>query len=193
MTVAINIKLDGSIGAIIKKMSGSVGPASAKGVLRAANHAGGEIAQVVVEKFPGGTGQLAGSFLPATFVESTEGVAAGALSDLVHAGIQDKGGTIKPKTVKMLAVPISNIAKKMWPRDWAKDELTLITSKKDNLILAGIDGKKITPHYILKASVDIIGRNYVIEASQRARPRVNEIMNEELQIGVDSAVEDVDG
>lgn len=198
MTFSISIKLDKPIGPFLQNVGESATPSAARAVLRAANHMGGEIARVVVEKFPGGTGQLAGSFMPAAFVESTRGVAAGALSDLPHARVLDSG---EPDPIvssrgpeKMLAIPLSGVAKTKWPRDWAKDDLTLIKSKNDNLILAGIEGSgekaKITPHYLLLAEVSIKGRHYVDEATKRGRPRVNEILNEELQTGLDEAVDE---
>jgi hypothetical protein len=153
--------------------------AFAKAVLRAASFAGGEIRRLVESTFPGSKGNLARSFLPATFVQAKEGViAAGAVSDEPHADIQDRGGTIYPRTVKMLAIPLTPYAEKRWPRDWPRDDLTIIRSKRGNLLLMDIRSKKLVPQYVLKDSVTIKGKQYISRAERAARPEVEAIAEE---------------
>lgn len=87
----VSVTYQGSVGTIADKWIQRLTPALAKEVLRLANEAGGFIAKIVVATFRGGGG-LARSFLPARFVSSPDGVAAGALSDLPQAGVLDGMG-----------------------------------------------------------------------------------------------------
>lgn len=183
-----------NLGVILSMLSGRIEAQTADLVLRAAQHAEGEIRSVIYEVFPEGrTGGLARSFR-ATFIgRDVDGVTSAAVSsDLVYARIQDEGGTITPKTTQRLAVPLKRLAVGKWPRHYAKDELTLIKSKRGNSILAKVTktkgGKdKIDPHFVLVRSVTLRGRGYVAIAEARARPGIEEIMAEGLQRLVDQA------
>ena len=138
----------------------------AKTILRIANKIGGKIAETVIEVFPRGTGALARSFLPARLLVVQGGyVKAGALSDLVYAGILDEGGVIRPKTAKALAIPLNRQAAKMWPRDLPRKQ----TFVHDSVIFfkANMKARKGKPMYVLRKSVRITGRHYLAYAIQK--------------------------
>jgi hypothetical protein len=174
----------GTAGLVLDGIAKAIDPTMAKAALKAASYAGAEIGRQVIKDFPRGVGALARSFLPATMIETAPGsVSAGALSRLVYAGIQDEGGTIRPKTAQMLAVPVSKKAKKLWPRDWPAKGLVCIKSKKGNLLL--IDArmakrKKIVVHYVLKDSVKITGSGYLDTASDAIRDKVQAVFAEAI-------------
>lgn len=181
------------LGLVLSMLSGRIEAQTADLVLRAAQHAEGEIRAVIYETFPEGrTGALARSFRATFLGRDADGVTSAAVSsDLVYARIQDEGGTIRPKTTQRLAVPLKRLPVGKWPRHYGKDELTLIRSKRGNSILAKVTktkgGKdKIDPHFVLVRQVTIKGRGYVAIAEARARPGVEEIMAEGLQKLVDS-------
>lgn len=193
----IEAKYDPDPGLMVGSIAGRISPAMAKGVLRAANHAGGIITETVMATFTSGRGNLARSFVPARFIEkSDKKVSAGALSDLPQAHILDKGGTIRPRTAGALAIPLSGRAKNLWPRDWPQDKLQLIKNKKTGkALLAEVTGtgssKKTTWHYVLKDEVSIRGRGYIDEAQRKAEEPVGkimaEVMDEAAQEGLDDA------
>lgn len=180
----MSIKVDtdaygADVGLLLETISKSIDPISAKAALRAANYAGGEIAKSVVRFFPRGKGALARSFLPATFLERKPGlVSAGALSDLIYARIQDEGGTITPKTVKLLAVPISNVAKTKWPRDWPADALQFVKTGRGKMLLIDAKSKNLVVHYVLQSKVVIRGRHYLDDAEARAQPKIEAIFHD---------------
>lgn len=180
----------GVLSAEVKKLT----PATARSVLRAANYAGGIIGGIVkntLTKWP--TGALAKSFLPARFVEqSDKKVSAEAASDLPYAGIQDKGGTIKGgKTATMLAIPLTAKARTLWPREWAKNELTLIPSKDSGpALLCTKQGRgkrySLVPQYALKKSVRIMGAHYLETAQDASQQGVVDILNEDIREALES-------
>ena len=157
-------------------------------LLQAAVHAEGELKQSIADTFPsGGTGALARN--PKAMLLETKGVvkSAGAFLDLVYALIQDEGGTIKAKTVKNLAIPLSNEAKVpgKWPRTWAPKTLFFLKSKRGNKLLAERIGKgRIKPHYLLKPSVTIKGKGYVERARRSAEKIIAEIIGEHVGLAI---------
>jgi hypothetical protein len=183
--VTIDVELDRDVGEMFAHAAEELNPDLAKAVLKAANYGGGVVTETVFAKFPKGTSALARSFLPAKFISAPEGtIAAGAMSDLPYARIQDEGGTIRPKHRKTLAVPISKEAKTKWPRDWPGKDLALIKSKRGNLLLIGAKEKELTVHYVLKESVKIQGRNYLGDAKDEAAPVIEKMVGEDVAIGV---------
>lgn len=190
----------GDVGLFLSTLSGRIAGDTAGLVLRAAQHAEGEIRAVVYETFPEGrTGALARSFRTTFIGRDADGVtSAAASSDLVYARIQDEGGTVRPSSVQRLAIPLKRLPVGKWPRHFAKGELTLIKSKRGNSILAkvtkGRGGKdKIDPQFVLVKESRIRGRGYVVLAAERARPGIEEIMSEGMQRIVDSAASGVGG
>ncbi len=185
--MTLTVKIKGDAGLIIDEMREEFEPAMARAVFGAAHFAGGKLAEVSMAVFPKSTGRLGSSFMPPKFIATGKNVAAGALSTLPHADILDRGGTIKPRTVKMLAIPLSKKAKKLWPREWPKGELVRITSKKGNVLLVTPKGKGgMDLHYLLKKSVDITGRGYIERAREEAEPDVAEIVAEEMEVTFDA-------
>ena len=144
--------------------------AAASGVLLAAEHAAGEIRNRVLRVFTGApTGNLARSFT-ATFVGNTEGgIGAMAASDLIYAGIQDRGGVIKPKSVKRLAIPQVRLPIGKWPRHFAKGELV---RRGGALYEAGEGGRKM---FVLARQVRITGRNYIEDTLKDIEEELGEI------------------
>lgn len=187
MTDGVDIKLERGIN-LSTKISAlkAMGP---KLVLKAANHAGGEIARSVYAKHGGGSGALARSFLPASFVSAPNGqVAAGAFSDLVYAEVQDQGGTIEPKSGKNLAIPIG--AKRTdvrWPRDYPKDSLKFIMAKGKKLLVEKVGkGKDFVVRFVLKPSVKITGSGYLAAAASAAEPGIEKILQENVDEALDA-------
>lgn len=182
LSVEINDGLTGILTTIVERF----GPAHRKAALKAANYAGGAIAEEVYSRH-GGSGNLARSFLPATFIDTDEGVGAAAVSDLVYAGRLNRGDSeTDPVTSTrpggMLAMPLTDWAKKRWPRD-VGGELFLIKSKRGNLLLMNRDG----PQYLLRKSFHISGSGYIDAAAEKSKARVAEIIDEANQQIIDEA------
>lgn len=154
-------------------------------VLKAANHAGGEIAKSVFARHGGGSGALARSFLPAAFTDAPAGtVAAGAFSDLVYAEIQDQGGTIKPKTGKNLAIPVGQKRSDVrWPRDYGKGQLHYMRSKSGKALLVENvgRGKDIRVRFVLRPQVIVRGSGYLKAAADAAAPGIDRIIAEGVE------------
>lgn len=91
-----------------------------------------------------------------TTIETIEGTIG---SDLVYAGVQEFGGTIRAKRVKYLTIPLKaaldahGIPLKRSARDW--ENTFVARSKAGNLIIFQKNGASITPLYVLKTSVYI--------------------------------------
>lgn len=70
-----------------------------------------------------------------------------------------KGGIIRPKNGRMLAIPLTDAARRKWPREWPRDELFIIRRKhdgKDQAVLARKKGKRglLEELYVLKRWVE---------------------------------------
>lgn len=188
--IDFEFKREGSdVGLILSALASAGQDEMAGLVLRAAQHAEGEIRAVCYDVFPEGrTGALPRSFR-ATFIgRETNIVSAAARSDLVYAGIQDQGGTITPKSVQYLAVPVKRLPVGKWPRHFSKDELKYIgKSRAGNPMLGkvGKRSKRVEPYFVLVKSVTIKGRGYIAIAADRAAPGIEEIMAEGLTRFVD--------
>ena len=134
-------------------------------------------AKHVAAEAPRDTSQLARSFLANVgFVErSDETVTTRTHSPLPYARIQDQGGTIKPKTAKMLAIPFTAKARARWPRDWARDKLALIEVRGKKFLIERV-GEKAIFHYILKESVTLEGKQYIAKAKRKAAPEIDRLV-----------------
>lgn len=175
--MTFSVKVESNVAKVLSDVEDGIDPTAARAVLKAATFAGGVIATKGMALFQDTKGSLPRSFLPARYVTSEGGIAAGALSDLPHADIQNKGGVIKGKG-KKLAIPLTAAAKHKWPRDWGKD-LFVAKSKKGNVLL--FDKATGTPQYALKDSVTIPGTGYIDEAVPEAQEVATQILDEELQ------------
>lgn len=172
MTVQLTAKLTKSPGLFFRRKFDAVDAALAGGVLDAAIYQEGILRRVVVRETRDGTGRLPRSF-KARMLSGSGRVSAGVLSSLEYAAIQDVGGVIKPKTQKNLAIPLKRLPAGKWPRDFG-DQLTLIRSRKGNLILAKIRRGRIDPYFVLKPSVRIPGKQYLAQAQDEGADGVAE-------------------
>ncbi len=200
--MSLSIQRSGpDVAVVLEGLTQELDLAQAKLVLRAAQHVVGEIRATLYETVRSGTtGQLARSF-EASFVERNgKTVSAAAGSDLIYARIQDEGGTILPRTVKRLAVPLNDNGRLpigKWPRHWAPGALTLIKSKRGNDLLAEIKGvgkrAKIIPRYALVKSVTLSPKGYLETAARRAEPGVEEILAEGVGDAADQVIDGAGG
>ena len=164
------------------KLGDEMNPKIAKLLLKAADFAGREIATTAMATFKDPTGALARSFLPARFVQSSEGIAAAAVSDLPYAEIQDVGGVITPKNADHLAIPLTSVAKKQNPREWPAKRLFFLEIKRTrNKFLAERVGSKLRFHYLLRERVRIPATNYLSKAMEAAEPEINDIIEQGVQ------------
>jgi len=196
MTEPFEVRIDPPVGLVIDAVADIINPTIRDATLLAANHAGGIIATVVTRTFKG-TGDLARSFLPAHFVKGKSGnvTGAAATSDKPQARILDQGGTIRPKTAKALAIPITPHAKNLWPREWPQEKLSLVVNKKTGKALLAEtvgEGKsaKLIYHYVLLKKAEITGRHYLDEARKKAVPIVSKIMADAIEKAAKEAARD---
>jgi len=108
-------------------------------------------------------GDLARSYEVQLLDQGGDFISVGVFSDLVYAEIQDVGGEINAKK-KYLAIPhkdAKSIIGVRWPRDFPKDALQFVKSKKQGTALL-YQGKKLM--FILKERVDIPGLRYLDKA-----------------------------
>jgi len=184
----VDVKISSDVEEVLGAVADSLDPTVAKAVLKAANFAGGAIAEEVTNEFSGGRGNLARSFLPARFVSTDVGIGAGALSDLPYADVQDRGGTITPREKQFLAIPLDKTAgeRVLWPRD-RNDLFPWVNKKTGNLFLATTVGKRLKIEYLLKESVTIKPTHYLGRASKKTEPVATAIVDEAIQGSIGEA------
>ena len=119
------------------------------------------------------SGALSRSFRPTVLVKGDK-LRVGVYSSLPYARIQDQGGTIVPVNAKALAVPLTNTARRLTPRQMPG--LVLIKTKGKALLVLPTKKGKITPQYVLKQSVTLRGHFYIEKAEKRSVPVVKAIM-----------------
>lgn len=182
MSVTVVIKND--VTGVLNRLASHMPKVLQKSVLLAAEYVAGEIRRNVMSTFKGRTGNLARSFRVTFLGWDSEGVSAGALSDSVYAGIQEEGGTIKPRNKKFLAIPLpnANVPVGKWPRDYG-DKLTLIPRKGKPALLAIVTKKKVTPMFVLVPSATITGKGYIARAKEDALPVVTQMMRDHITKG----------
>lgn len=191
MTFSVGVVTTDAI-KVIDKVKAGMSATGARAVLKAANYAGGLIAEFAASRFKDSSGELPRSFLPARLLDVGSGdIAAGSLSDLPHARVQDEGsgylpgGVVSPRAGRNLAIPLTAKARNMWPRDWPQKDLFVSRSKLGNLLLRESNGGR--PQYLLRESVTIIGTNYISDANKEATPNVPKIIDAEMQANIDQA------
>jgi len=81
-------------------------------------------------------------------------------SNLRYAKIHQEGGVITPKSAKMLAIPLTAIAKVQEPKDF--DNLFVYKSANNKVFLAQSKDKKLVCHYLLKRKVVIPARPFLV-------------------------------
>jgi hypothetical protein len=193
------------------KVLGTHGEALAKalqaGTLKAAVFATGEIKQEVLNTFSGGR-ELSRSFKP-SLMTAEDGLGAGqigakATSTLEYAAIQERGGTIRPRSGRFLAVPVKGqkFPEGKWPRHFARGELKLIPRKTGfsllvkeigkDIVLARRGGNKLTRRVVkrvelmftLRPSVTLTGRRYVERTEARITNELADILGDHAEIAV---------
>ena len=187
----------GDVAVLLGGLQRELDAEGARLALRAAQHVVGEIRSTLYETVKSGsTGGLARSFEATLLGRGGKVFGAAAASDSVYARIQDEGGTIYPRTVKRLAIPLHDfgrLAIGKWPRHWAPGKLVPIKSKRGNMILAEIRGTgkraKIIPRYLLKRSVTLSAKGYLETAANRAMPGVEDILAEGVARAVDDTID----
>jgi hypothetical protein len=143
-----------------------------KAALRLAQYAAGELSRESMARLAKDpTGRLARSFL-ARVVEG-DTITAEAYSSMPYAAIHDRGGEIKAKRTKYLAIPIRKGAGKpgrgQGPRDFNRP-LFPVRARSGAMLLMERVGKgkrqKMVPRYLLKQSVRIPGVGYLDAAAK---------------------------
>jgi hypothetical protein len=182
MKVTVPDRLTEILDGIRDRMSGAL----EAGVLEASEFAAGEIRKVISALFNTRTGDFARSFRATILEVLKDRVRGGAFSDKIFAKIQDEGGTIKPKNMRSLAVPISHKAKTtvgLWPRHWPKKgpgSLHFIKRKVGPPLLVEFRARQTVLHYVLKKSVRIKPTGYLAQAADAATQIVEEILHEHI-------------
>ena len=93
-----------------------------------------------------------------------------------YAGIHERGGIIRPRNSKYLAIPLTPMARKIRPRMWG-GRLFGITSKRGNrLLVTRRAGGGVKPQFLLRRSVRIKKKAYVTKALARSRPMLRNLM-----------------
>ncbi len=163
---SFSVKVTGA-GALIRgleRLSANMIKNMEKPMLQAAEIVRGEIVQAA----PVGTGALRRSFRSALVQTGSKTITAGVFSDLPYARIQNTGGTIRPKTVKNLAIPLTPEARKLWPRDWAPGDLVFQIRRGKKLLF----DRSNRLQYVLKSSVTIKGSGYLDTAAANSKDAV---------------------
>lgn len=179
------------IAVFAETLRGELTATLARGALRIAQEAAGELSAAVIRLFTKNpTGSLARSFEPRLVEIADEVVAAEAVSRLPYARIQDEGGVIKPRTRKMLAIPhpLGNVPRGKWPRDFPAGKLVrfgrVLGEPMTKRTAKGTAGPAqltgIKPKFILAKQVRIAGKRYVAVAHAALMPRLPEIVTPEL-------------
>ena len=129
-------------------------------------------------------GAVTGWMLDASAPLGAVGVPANSPA-AAYAAIQERGGAIRPRNAKMLAVPVSDEAKQYSsPRDM--QGLTLIPRKgRPPLLvrmLAARGGRRANwqIHWVLLASVTIRASHWLSEGVDKARPEMAAAFGDEM-------------
>ena len=178
--IDIEVKVSKAVRTVGGRVGRSVVRDLAATILKAAHTTASVLSSVVDSHFSAGSRELARSFVAHVgFVaQQDDEVSARTFSPLPYARIQDSGGTIKPRTAKALAIPMSATARTMWPRDWPEEQLRLIVLRGKAFLVERVGKGKLIFHYVLKPEVKITGKGYVEEARKKALPQVDQMMRQ---------------
>lgn len=190
--------IDAQVTGIMRRLSDDAKRVLVRGVAKAAAYTAGEIATHLIDS-GAGPGPLSRSFRAEPISIERGHVSAWARSigsAEVYAGIQNDGGTIRPKTRRHLAVPIkgAGIAKGKWPRHFGAGELKLIPRRgRPSLLVAETGARKrvirhskgrtikawargIKPMFVLMPSVRIRPKHYLDAVSARVGDTIDRII-----------------
>lgn len=122
------------------------------------------------------TGALARSWVRDPVVNRGNAVSVKVRSPLVYAKIQHYGGTILPRTVTRLAIPLLDHLRKqgLWPRDFEPGKFYATSPPGRNGAL--IDRETGQPWYLLRTSVTLPGTRYVTKGAADARRYIREVV-----------------
>lgn len=169
----IGVRIQDDATKTLRGIAAGLPDALRSGVLRAAQFATGHIRRTVYSLFSVRTGSLARSYKESFLGYTNNTASAGSFSDLEYAGIQERGGIVRPRTGKNLAIPLKRMAVGKWPRHFAKGELVFIKSRRGNKLLARVKkGGGIEPMFVLKPQVQLHGRKYLDAARDAATPDI---------------------
>lgn len=186
----LKIQIISDVNAYLARVSVELDRELVQALVDAALHVEGELKQTIMETFTrGGTGQLARNPKATLLDRNGEVKSSAVLLDLVYADIQDRGGVIKPKSVKHLSIPLTQEARVpgKWPRTWGPKELTFIKSKAGNLLLVKTSALKrgqIDAQYVLKKQVKVKGQGYIKRARDAAMAGVREIVGGRIRVAI---------
>ena len=126
-------------------------------------------------------GGLAADWRKRDTVESGTNWIASAGSRKPYAAIQHYGGTILPRTVSRLAVPLLDTLRSsaMWPRDFPAGQF--YSTSPPGVPGALIDRQSGEAWYALVLSVFIPPTRYVTTIAQRARPQLRALVSEAVK------------
>lgn len=92
---------------------------------------------------------------------------------VIYARILERGGTIRPKRVQYLTIPLPGV--KGWARNY--ENAFFIKSKKGNLLLVQSEGKGLKPLFVLKKSVQIPAFEWLEKSVQARRAELRRMMS----------------
>jgi hypothetical protein len=183
------IKVNGEeVTKVVTAMRGRLAEALRSGMLLASEHAAGTIRRTLRTMGQQRRGGLSRSFKATILVDEPGHIKGGAFSDLVYARIQDRGGTIRPKSVQALAVPLSEKAKNtvgLWPRHWPKGKLFMIKTGRGIYLAEPTKSKfKLNLHYVLMRAVGIKGTRYLDASRPDVLLKAKQILQREVRTAV---------
>lgn len=188
MTLGIQIIDDAS--PVLKGIEDGLPSVLERGLLRAGVHVAGEIRRQILQTFGGRgnrtTGNLAKSFKVSLLHSRETGVGVGVLSDLEYAGVQNRGGTIRPKGAA-LTVPIG-AGKSLALGTRARDVPGLVMIKRPGKppLLVKPGKKRFTLYYVLAKSVRIKPTGYIEAAAEASEEDAREIIDDAVQALIDA-------
>jgi len=188
----LRAEFDRDVSEDMNRIAGHARDSLTRGVLFGAEIAAGEIRREIASTFQQWTGKMGRSFRATLLERDGNKIAAGALSDLVYAEKQWRGGIIKPKRAKALAIPFSDRAKtisrrgsgpRMFPTPL---ELIWPKSRRTGLLVERTRNKSIL-HYILAKKVYIKPKPYLERAMTRAEPQILEALGDTVQTSINDS------
>lgn len=169
---------------MLKRLGRNAESAATIALLACAQHAEGQIKEEAQKTFEPGTGNLMRSFKAQMLSKKGSTLTAGAVSDLVYAGIQNDGGTIRSSRGpnKYLAIPMPgrDIPLGKWPRDYPKGALHIGIAPipyRLGLVLMDSTGQVM---FNLAKKVKLKPKKYIEKAQEKSSKEWPRIFNEKL-------------
>lgn len=185
----IHVRTIGDARKYVASVHGKLSASLATQALQAATILQREIRTVLYSTVKRGrSGGLARSFQVSLIETRPNRARAGVFSSLSYARIQDEGGTIKPRSVRNLAVPVGRQTLGKWPRNWPRGSLQYIPIKAPRAVAGLFEkrGKKLIPRYWLVPSVQLKPMSYLRRAMTQAAPALKERLRNGVQAAINS-------